>query len=252
MEIIPTLQQAKEKLTSLIDVNNLRNESVKVAIGTLTAEQAIGKPSRNDYALLSGKEVMIEAQFKGSYGQAFTNQPEQFDGLLNDLLNLNLDTINNRAIFVATLNAVCSHLGIIGKVRHCRNEEPEECGKELANNLYTRFGIIKIAMVGFQPALLENLIKKFGAENIRCSDLDVKNIGTNKFGTVIRDGSQENQNLIEWCDLLLPTGSTLVNNTFDDLYQQTVSRNKHFMMFGVTGAGVAALLGLNIICPRAC
>lgn len=250
MEIIPTLQQAKEKFTSIIDENNLRNESVKVAIGTLTAEQAIGKPSRDDYALLSGKEVMIEAQFRGSYGQAFTNQPEQFDGLLNEVLNLNLDTINNRAIFIATLNAVCSHLGLIGKVRHCRNEEPEACGKELANNLYTRFGKIKIAMIGFQPAILENLVKIFGAENIRCSDLDRKNVGTNKFGTLIRDGNKENMALIEWCDLLLPTGSTLVNNTFDDLYRKTVSGNKQFMMFGVTGAGIAALLGLNIVCPR--
>ena len=250
MEIIPVLQRAKERFILLVDDHGLRNEVVKVTIGTLSPEQAIGSPGRTDFALLGGKEVMIESQFKGSYGQAFTNQPQQLNGLLNDVLNLNLDTINNRAIFVATLNAVCSYLNILGQVRHCRNEEPEECGKEVANNLFNQLGKIKIGMVGYQPAMLENLIKKFGADYVRCSDLDTKNIGTNKFGTVIYDGSQENLDLIEWCDLLLPTGSTIVNNTFDELYKETVSRNKHFMMFGVTGAGIAALLGLNIVCPR--
>jgi uncharacterized protein (DUF4213/DUF364 family) len=251
LEIIPVLQKAKERFAALVDDHKLRGETVQVAISTLTPEQAIGKPDREDFALLGGKEIMIEAQFKGSFGQAFTNQPQDFNGLLGDILNLNLDTINNRAIFIATMNAVCSYLGIIGKVRHCRGQEPEACGREIAGKLMSQYGKIKIGMVGYQPAILENLVKTFGISNVRCSDLDPKNIGTDKFGVTLCDGSRENKNLIKWCDLLLVTGSTIVNNTFDDLYKETVSQNKDLIMFGVTGAGIAALLRLGIICPLA-
>ncbi len=251
MEIIPALEKAKERFVTMVDDRKLRGEAVRVAIGTLTPEQAIGKPARQDYALLGGKEVMIEAQFKDSFGQAFTNQPQNFNGLLDDVLNLNLDTIDNRAIFIATMNAVCSHLGIIGKVRHCRDQEPEDCGKEMADKLISQYGKIRIGMVGYQPAILENLVKTFGVNNVRCSDLDSKNIGANKFGITICDGSAENKNLIKWCNLLLATGSTHVNNTCDDLYKETISQNKSFIMFGVTGAGIAALLRLDIICPLA-
>jgi uncharacterized protein (DUF4213/DUF364 family) len=251
LEIVPVLQKAKERFAALVDDHKLRGETVQVAISTLTPEQAIGKPARGDFALLGGKEVMIEAQFKGSFGQAFTTQPQNFNGLLGDILNLNLDTINNRAIFIATMNAVCSYLGIIGKVRHCRGQEPEACGREIAGKLMSQYGKIKIGMVGYQPAILENLVKTFGISNVRCSDLDPKNIGTDKFGVTICDGSRENNNLIKWCDLLLVTGSTHVNNTFDDLYKETISQNKDLIMFGVTGAGIAALLRMGIICPLA-
>ena len=249
--MISTLYQAKDRFTSIADDYKLRGETVRVAIGTLTPEQAIGRPNRQDFALLGGKEVMIEAQFKQHFGQAFTNQPQSFEGLLDDVLNLSLNTLDNRAIFIATMNAVCSYQGIIGNVRHCRNKEPEDCGRKIADKLISRYGKIKIGMVGYQSAILENLAITFGTENVRCSDLDSRNIGANKFGITICDGSAENMNLIDWCDLLLATGSTNVNNTFDNLYKETTSQNKRFIMFGVTGAGIAALLGLEIICPVA-
>jgi uncharacterized protein (DUF4213/DUF364 family) len=251
LEVMPALQKSKERFITIVDDHKLRSETVRVAIGTLTPEQAIGKPDRQDFALLGGKEVMIEAEFKESYGQAFTNQPQDFSGLLDDVLSLSLDTVNNRAIFIATMNAVCSHLGIIGKVRHCRNQEPEDCGKEISGKLISLYGRINIGMIGYQPAILENLVKTFGADHVRCSDLDPKNIGANKFGVNICDGNAENKHLIRWCDLVLATGSTHVNNTFDDLYQEAISQNKNFVMFGVTGAGIAALLKLGIICPLA-
>jgi uncharacterized protein (DUF4213/DUF364 family) len=243
------LQKAKERFIALVDDHKLRSEAVRVDIGSLTPEQAIGNPGRQDFALLGGKEVMIEAKFKECFGQAFTNQPQNFSGQLDDVLNLSLDTTNNRAIFIATLNAVCSYLGIIGNVRHCRNQEPEDCGKEVSSELMSRYGKVKIGMIGYQPAMLENLVRTFDVEHVRCSDLDPVNIGANKFGITIYNGSTENKSLIEWCDLLLATGSICVNGTFNDLYGDTISQNKDFLMFGVTGAGIAALLGVDIICP---
>jgi hypothetical protein len=50
-----TIGEVKEKLRAIIAEHQLGNEPVQVTIGTLTAEQAIGRPGRQDYALLEGK-----------------------------------------------------------------------------------------------------------------------------------------------------------------------------------------------------
>jgi len=245
----PTLEEAKEKFSAIIAEHQLGGEAVRVTIGPLSAKQAIGSPCREDFALLEGKEVMIEAQFRGSFGQAFTDQPQGFEGTLGNVQGLSLDTNHNRAIFVSTLNAVTAHLGIATGVRHCRDDEPERCSSQIAHNLLRRFGRIKVGLAGFQPAILESLIQSFGIHNVRCSDLSPKNIGSHKFGVKICDGRTENTKLIKWSDLLLVTSSAIINSTFDDIREETVSQRKHLIMFGVTGAGISALLGLERICP---
>lgn len=248
MALKPVLEEARERFHGIVAEHQLGGERVKVTIEPLSAKEAIGAPSRQDFALLEGKEVMIEARFKGSFGQAFTDQPHNFTGPLKNVLSLSLNTKDNRAIFVATLNSVTSHLGIVTGVRHCRDKEPEECGSQIAQNILTRFGRIKVGMVGYQPAILENLIRSFGVYNVRCSDLNPNNIGSLKFGSKIWDGRSENIKLIRWCDLLLATSSAIVNNTFDGIREEVISQGKQLIMFGVTGAGVSVLLGLDRVC----
>jgi len=247
----PVLEEAGEKLQTIIANHRLSNEPVQITIGTLSTKQAIGTPIRQDFALLEGKEVMIEAQFKGSFGQAFTNQPHDFTGLLKDVLSLNLDANDDRAIFVATLNAVTAYLGMVTGVRHCRDEEPEKCASEIAQYILTKFGRVKVGLVGLQPAILESLVSALGADNVRCTDLNPRNVGSPKFGAEIWDGRSESMKLVKWCELLLATSSAIVNNTFDGIRAEAVSQNKQLIMFGVTGAGVSALLGLERVCFQA-
>ena len=135
MALKPVLEEAKEKLQTIIANHRLGDEPVQIAIGTLSTKQAIGTPSRQDYALLEGREVMIEAQFKGSFGQSFTDKPHEFIGSLKDVLSFSLNTNDKRAIFVATLNAVTAYLGMVTGVRHCRDKEPEECASALSGSL---------------------------------------------------------------------------------------------------------------------
>lgn len=248
MEVVPILEQAKEKFSAIVNESGMGEENVQIIIAPLSAREAIGSPNREDYALLEGKEVMIEAQFRGSFGQAFTDQPQNFHGRLKDVLSLSLNTKNNRAIFIATLNAVSAHLGMATRVRHCHDEEPEACGLEIAKNLLSRFGRIKIGLIGYQPAILENLIQSFGVHHIRCTDLNRKNVELRKFGADIWDAKTENVKLVRWSDLLLVTSSAIVNNTFDDIQQDAISQRKHLIIFGVTGAGVSALMGVERLC----
>jgi len=244
----PVLDEVREKLRGIAGERNLGNTAVRVTIGTLSIKQAIGSPARQDFPLLQGKEVMIEAEFIGSYGQAFTDQPNDFSGSLNDVLALSLDTNTNRAVFIATLNAVAAYLNLVGRTRHCHDEEPEECARQIARHILDDSGKVKIGMIGLQPAILENLALTFGTDNVRCTDLNPDNIGVDKYGVVIRDGRTETEKLISWCDIVLATSSTIVNNTFDGIRGIAVSQGKRLIIFGVTGAGVAALIGQEILC----
>ncbi len=248
MVLKPALEEIKEKLRKIIAEHRLGDEVVQVTVGTLTVKQAIGSPARQDYPLLEGREVMVEAELHGSYGQAFTDRPGDFTGSLNDVIDLDLNTNRNRAIFIATLNAVMSYLDMASGFRHCHDEEPEECAREIAQYLMGEAGRVKIGMIGLQPAILENLVLTFGGENVRCTDLNPNNIGTRKYGAEIWDGRTQTVQLINWCDVLLVTSSTLINNTFDTIRKEALSRGKRLIIFGVTGAGAGAMLGLERLC----
>ena len=113
MAIKSVLKEVKEKFQEIAASHHLGDATVRVTIGTLSVKQAIGSPRRQDFPLLQGNEVMIEAQLLGSYGQAFTDSPHDFNGSLNDVLGLSLNTNDNRAIFIATLNAVAVHLNMV-------------------------------------------------------------------------------------------------------------------------------------------
>ena len=251
MAIKPVHKEVKEKLQAIAASRHLGDAAVRVTIGTLSVKQAIGSPSRQDFPLLQGKEVMIEAKFLGSFGQAFTDRPHDFNGSLNDVLGLSLNTNDNRAIFIATLNAVAAHLNMVTGTRHCRDEEPEECASQIAQHILANSGKVKVGLIGLQPAILENLALTLGTDNVRCTDLNPNNIGAIKYGAEIWDGRTDTEKLIKWCDLLLATGSTIVNNTFDEIRAKATSQGKRLIIFGVTGAGVAALSGLERVCFKA-
>jgi uncharacterized protein (DUF4213/DUF364 family) len=105
-----------------------------------------------------------------------------------------------------------------------------------------------IGLIGFQPAILENLVLTFGADNVRCTDLNPNNVGSKKYGVKIWDGMTDTEKLIKWCDVLLITASTIINTTFDAIQEKTDSQDKRLIIFGVTGAGASALLGLERVC----
>ena len=86
---------------------------------------------------------------------------------------------------------------------------------------------------------------------MRCTDLNPKNVGSRKYGAEIWDGQTETKKLIRWCDLPLVTSSTMVNNTFDSIRAEAASQGKQIIIFGVTGAGISSLLGLDRVCFEA-
>lgn len=245
----PVLDRVKEKFSDIVKRHAIASHKVSVKVKSLTPGEAIGSPKRRDYALLRGREIMIEADYRESRGHAFTNTPENFDGTLARVLELNLTDIRQRAAFVAAVNAVCRHLGLTERTVHCRDEDPETCGETLSGELFTEFGRKKIVQIGFQPALLHHLVQAYSTENVRCIDLNPDNIGSEKSGIIIEDGSEATRKLIDWCDIALVTSSSIVNGTFDEIDEMVSLRGRTLITFGVSGAAVESLLGIRRICP---
>lgn len=221
--------------------NDILNEKIEVKGNVLKPEEAIGVPKRQDYPILKGKEKMMQVEFRGCKGQAFTDMPGQFSGTINEILNRNIETNFDRAVLISTLNAVCAYLKICDGTIHCKDDEPEECAQLLVKHIKEEYGSPKIALIGLQPAMLQRLSENF---NVRTVDLDKDKIGSVKFGVKIEDGDKNTEEVLEWCELILATGSTAANNTITNYID-----DKPVIFFGTTISATACLKGLNRFCP---
>jgi len=223
--------------------------TLHVQVTPLHPDEAIGNNADPAFVIKKGKERVVEATFQGHRGQAFTDQPTDWSGILGDLLSLNLDEVPNRAIFVAGLNASLCALEDLPGTIHCKNEDPTRCGPEMARILHERFGPVCVGLIGLQPSILKALVSQFGPEAVRITDLNPDNIGENRAGVLVWDGERDLARLVAQCDVGLATGSSVVNRTLDQILERFQEAGKHLILFGNTISGVGALLGLDRLCP---
>jgi uncharacterized protein (DUF4213/DUF364 family) len=244
------LENSKNQLVEIVTKNRLLDAQVSVLVKTLTPEEAIGVPGRRDFPIILGKERVVEAEVLGAKAHAFTDSPGEFVGHLKEVLTLPLTSNRERSIYVATLNAILKYLNLIENTIHCKDEDPERCGKEIASQILETWGKVKVGFIGLNPAVAENLIETFGAENVRISDLNKQNVNSSKYGVKVWDGNEMTGELIKQSDVILITGTTLVNGTFDHIMHCVQNNRKDYLIYGVTGAGICRLMGLNRICPH--
>lgn len=239
---MPVLEGIKKKLSPMLEAGHLTGEEEVQVVSArpLTPEEAIGRPERQDFPLLKGKEVMLQATFAGAVGQAFTDMPGNYQGTLKEVITLPLRNNYERALFIATLNAVMRHLKLVDKTIHCRDQEPGQCAAHLVDYVRERFGNNpRIAFIGLQPAMVASLAGHFP---IRVTDLDPDNVGQRKGGVMIEDASLTDE-IIAWSDLVLATGTTAVNGTL-----AAIIGRKPVVFYGVTISGIARLAGYEQYC----
>ncbi len=246
---ILVLEKAKAEFATIIKEHGLNDSDVSVLVKTLTPEEAIGTPGRRDFPIVEGKERVVAADFQGAKAHAFTDAPREFMGKLEDVVAMSLTDSGGRAIFIAAMNAVLKCLNIVETTLHCKDEEPERCAVEIASHIRDRLGSKKVGLIGLNPAILEALSRTFGPENVRITDLNRQNVGSVKYGVDVWDGHVMTEKLVEESDLVLMTGTTLVNGTFDRIWSAIRQYNRDYLVYGVTSAGVCALTGVNRICP---
>ncbi|NLY70456.1 MAG: hypothetical protein GX076_02050 [Clostridiales bacterium] len=231
----------KDYLKRVATENDLMKDKVLVKGRVLSNKEAIGNPTRQDYPLLKGKEKLLQAEFKGCCGQAFTDSPGNFQGTLSEFLERPLESNFERASFVAVLNAVMRHLNLIDGTIHCKDDEPEECAKKIVDHIKQNYGNPRVAMIGLQPAILAQCSSVF---KVRLVDLDPDNIGTIKSGVLIEDADTNTKEVLEWADLVLVTGSTVANGTIVNFLEL----DKPTIFYGTSIAGTAKILGVDRFC----
>lgn len=232
-------QKLKAALENETCSRGLQHEKVSIRCSVLTAEDAIGNPEDKDYPIIKGREKMIEAVFRGSQGQVFTDEYGNAEYTIEEVLNMDISTNRKRAEFIASLNAIFRHLGLCKNTIHCRDAEPRECAGDLHNVIAAGE---KILLVGCQPRFLEFLAKQ---NKVRVVDLDMDNIGSEKFGVKI-EPPENTSDAIEWCDMIFATGSTIVNCTIGDF----LNKGKPVIFYGVTISAAARILGLTTYCSK--
>lgn len=237
-ELFETLRYEFEKI---VNNSQLDTDNIKINAKGLTAYEAIGDTDRKDYPILTGKEVMLQAEYKGCFGQAFTSAPADFTGKLSDIINGSIvDNEYERALFIASLNAVMKYLGKTYGTIHCKNEGPEVCATEFINYLKCKYDNPKILQVGYQPALFAKLAQNF---KMRIVDLNPENIDKEEHGIRVEDGTRFEE-AANWADLILCTGSTICNGSIVDY----INLDKEVVYYGTTLAGVAQILGFERLC----
>lgn len=243
--------QLKERFLSVAKEHSLLHEPVTVTARILNNEEAIGNPTRDDYPLLKGKEFLMEATFQDCPGQAFTDAPSEQVSSLGEILNLPLDGVSNRAIFIATLNAVIRSLKTDIMTIHCHDDEPEDCAAEMIQRLQ-KMPISRVGLVGLQPAILEALVDCFGADSVLCVDRDESQREQSKYGVPIKWGDdQETAELFQKSELVLATGSTIVNGSLPGLLKLSEDCQTDIIFYGTTIAGAAKLMNLKRFCFEA-
>ena len=232
--------ELKDRVSGLWKAEGFLTEEIEIRAKALSVKEAIGNPEHRDFPIQKGKEKLMQATFRGALGQAFTDMYGNYNGTLEEVLNLPMENNRQRAVFVASLNAVQRYLGTIEGSVHCRDEEPVQCGKMLVPYLEEKYEGARIAQFGFQPRMVENLAKR---GNLRVLDMDPDNVGHDKFGVII-ESAEHTEEAVEWADLLLVTGTTLANNTITPLLGK-----KNIVFYGTTIAGAAQVMGWERFCP---
>jgi uncharacterized protein (DUF4213/DUF364 family) len=238
---VTEIQMLFERLSAALKQQAVRHglmeEEVSIQVRPMTPEEAIGSPDDRDYPIITGRERILEASFKAAKGHAFSDEVGNSTCTVKGLVERVPETTQERAAFIAALNAVYRHLGLCDRTVHCRDNEPRDCAQCLVTRIDEG---VKVLLVGFQPRMLEFLSRR---NPLRVVDMDPDNIGTTKFGVAISDPARNREGM-EWCDVILATGSTIVNGTLPAF----LDTGKSVILYGVTISAAAEILGLDRYC----
>ncbi|MCS3901258.1 Rossmann-like domain-containing protein [Methanococcus voltae] len=232
----------KDVLVKLCEENNLLDEKIEIKPININLDTKNVK----DYPLLNGKEFLLRAFFKNSVGDAFTTLENlsEFNGSISEVIDSN----DNQRI-LATFNAIMEYLKKTDKTKHCEGSDPEKCAEELAKHILKTNDQenLKIGIIGYHPAIIKQMVKTFGAENVLNTDMDINNIGRMKNGIFVMHADM-NEYLIENSDIILATGSTTANGTIIGLINLAEKNNKKIIFYGTTVAGFAKLYPIERFC----
>ena len=241
----------RNKFLQLAEEHSLLDNMITIKTHILKPDEAIGNPDRRDFPLLKGREVLMQATFFEMNGQAYTDNPSEFSGPLREIINLPLHDSREKALFIASLNAVMRYLHPETPTVHCKNNEPEKCAEEMVTFIRT-IHPHSVGIIGLQPAILDAMVNTLGKDNVMCVDRDEDNKDKVKCGVLIEWGDKKGiEKLFKKSELVLATGSCAANGSLPEILDIERNYDSSLYFYGVTIVGTARLMGLNHLCFKA-
>ena len=238
----------QEKLKQVLREQDLLDKEIHIETAVLKPDEAIGTPKRQDYPLLKGKEVLMQATFMNSRGQAYTDAPSRFSGCIGEIAELELKGSRKMALFIAALNAVLRHTDPDLKTIHCKDEGPERCARKIAAYV-EGLHPASVGIVGLQPAILEEITVCMGPDRVYCIDRDEDIRGQVKHGVSIEWGDDRGlERVFTKSSVVLATGSSSANGSLPDILAMSQNTDTPVYFFGTTIAGTARVMGLRHLC----
>lgn len=184
-------------------------------------------------------EYRVTADFRGTKGEAYTENPSGFRGSLKEAIMLPPSDGGIDARCLAAVNAVMNHMGLCAGTFPAEFDERRLYTEALFRHMVDNYGRSNIILVGYDGYF----VKKFvGAEiDFWTMDRDPDNISQDRFKhIVVNDGKYNREACFAWGRLFIITGSSLTNGTI----VQYLDKGKDLLFYGITIAGAATLLGL--------
>jgi len=191
-------------------LENLRQQARRVAEEhhLLDDPVTVGAATDNSGRLVrpeGEREVMLEAQFRGERGLAFTADPASFSGRLAELLGLPLDSDQSRALVLAGAKSVLRYL-------ERRGAGPPDrvtlCAAEIAEAIAREFGRAKVGVVGYDSSVVDACVELVSAERVRIADPNPAQVGRERQGVVVVALDGFTDDLFDWADVVIITGES--------------------------------------------
>lgn len=236
-----TIQEINEKLVAnfraLPGVAELLGEDIHIR-GSRQPEETL-MPAGNVPCPASRPEYCTFANFKGAKGEAYSETPADFYGTVEEAISLPCGKgIDARVL--AAINAVMTHLGLIGTGEF--SEEPaahRAYAEKIYNEVTEKYGKSNIILVGYDGYIVQRFMEE--PLDFWTMDRNPDNVTKDRFDHVIVNSGKPNRDAcIEWGKILIVTGSTLCNGTIIPYLEC----GKDVKFYGITFAGAAKLLDL--------
>ena len=85
-------RELKHRFSELLENEGILKERVDINTRSLTPEEAIGITERRDFPIITGKDVMVQAECMGALCQAFTYAPTVYRGTLKYICAVDIET----------------------------------------------------------------------------------------------------------------------------------------------------------------
>lgn len=226
------IKGAKELLKEMVSVTASREPECTL------------RPENDPPSTVAHPEYCVTAVLGGVKGEAYTENPEDFSGTLEQALSIPPTEKGISAVTIAALNAAVSSLGLAPGTFPEGEEAKQRYADALCRFVTEHYGTGNIVLVGYDGYL----VKRFMEEgwDFWTMDRDPDHISQDRFHHVVVNNAKRNrESSFVWGKYFIVTGSTLCNGTI----LHYLNSEKELLFYGITCAGTAALLKLPWFSP---